>query len=460
MEMRSESMPAGDLRLIPPGSRSGSVGIPSSKSVAHRALICAAVGENPVSVLLDGLSEDILATAGCLRALGADVEIGDGEIRVCPVPRNAGSFPSGAVSLPAGESGSTLRFLLPLVGALGVDAVFEMKGRLSQRPLAPLNEVLRAHGMKIEKSGDRLFCSGKLRAGDYLLPGDVSSQYFSGLLMALPLLEGDSRLTAAGRLESSAYIRITEQVLASAGISLPVPEASDSPAGQSRTWTISGGRKPRLPGALRIEADWSNAAFFLCMGALSEAGVTVLPLRRDSAQGDREVLRLLREFGAEVLGPETGGDSGLVTVRRGEARPLRIDASGIPDLVPVLAVLCCGAVGASEITGAARLRLKESDRLQTTAGLIRSLGGEVAEHPDGLTVYGSGSLRGGVAEACNDHRIAMSAAVAACLCREPVFLRDSGCVRKSYPAFWTDFGALENENDAGLSGGVEREGEP
>ncbi len=448
-QMRTERAAAEDIRIILPGTRCGTVRIPSSKSVAHRALICAAVGGEPVSVQLDGLSDDILATVACLRALGAGIEAGEGEIRVCPISRDKTPSLSGAVRLPVGESGSTLRFLLPLAGALGRDAVFEMKGRLSRRPLSPLDTVLREHGMCIEKDGERLLCSGQLSSGDYSLPGDVSSQYFSGLMMALLLLDGDSTLAATGMLESSSYIRITEQVLASAGAGpLPLRDVcagiGRTDADETRGWMIRGGRKPQLPAAVRIEADWSNAAFFLCMGALSETGVTVHSLRHDSAQGDRAVLRLLREFGAEI----TGGDTGSVTVRRGAARPLRIDASEIPDLVPVLAVLCCAAEGTSEISGAARLRLKESDRLQTTAGLIRSLGGEAAVRPDGLTVTGSGSLRGGLADACNDHRIAMSAAVAACLCSEPVRLSGSGCVRKSYPAFWTDYDALRRDGAA------------
>ena len=182
------------------------------------------------------------------------------------------------------------------------------------------------------------------------------------------------------------------------------------------------------------------------MGALSDRGIRVDGLRRDSAHGDRAILELLRSFGAEIVvrsENEDGGGTESVTVRRGESRPLHIDASGIPDLVPVLAVLCCAAEGCTEITNAARLRLKESDRLQTTADLIRSLGGNVLEREDGLTVFGTGKLTGGAADAHNDHRIAMSAAVAACLCGNPVELADAGCVRKSYPAFWKDYESLE-----------------
>ena len=422
-------------KMLLPGERSGSVRIPSSKSAAHRVLICAALGSRPVTVQLNGLSQDILSTAECLRALGAGIEQSGNELSIQPL---TGKAELREAVLPAGESGSTLRFLLPLAGALGREAVFEMEGRLSRRPLAPLDTVLRDHGMHIEQDGSRLRCSGQLRSGDYALTGNVSSQYFSGLLMTLPLLEGRSTLSVRGRLESADYVRITERVLALSGISLEMQPDS--------TWSIPGGQRPQLPETVQVEGDWSSAAFFLCMGALSDRGIRVDGLRRDSAHGDRAILELLRSFGAEIVvrsENEDGGGTESVTVRRGESRPLHIDASGIPDLVPVLAVLCCAAEGCTEITNAARLRLKESDRLQTTADLIRSLGGNVLEREDGLTVFGTGKLTGGAADAHNDHRIAMSAAVAACLCGNPVELADAGCVRKSYPAFWEDYESLE-----------------
>lgn len=427
--------PGRENRMLLPGRRCGSVRIPSSKSAAHRILICAALGSRPVAVRLNGLSQDILATANCLRALGAGVEQSDRELRIQPLDR---SPDLREVLLPAGESGSTLRFLLPLIGALGRKAVFQMEGRLSRRPLAPLDAVLREHGMSIEQDGDRLLCSGQLQSGDYALAGNVSSQYFSGLLMALPLLEGSSTLSAGGKLESAGYVRMTEQVLESSGIAVERQPGL--------RWIIPGGQRPQLPETVPVEGDWSNAAFFLCMGALSERGVRVDGLRHDSAHGDRAVLSLLQDFGAITTigsGEESSGGYDSVTVCRGDFLPMCIDASDVPDLIPALAVLCCAAEGRSEITNASRLRLKESDRLQTTAELIRSLGGEVLEHPDGLTVCGTGKLKGGTADAHNDHRIAMSAALAACLCGEPVELIDAGCVRKSYPAFWTDYESLE-----------------
>ena len=406
---------------LPPGQRTGDICIPASKSVAHRLLICAALGEGETILQIDGFSVDILATAKCLEAIGAGIETDARSIRVTPVKKT-----TGGSLLPCGESGSTLRFLLPVAGALGASGTFKMEGRLPERPMRVYEDVLRAHGMEISRDGNRLHFGGQLQSGDYRLPGDVSSQYFSGLLMALPLLDGDSTVTAEGTLESAGYIRLTEDALALSGV------RSER---DGQTWRIPGCQRFSLPGVLRVEGDWSNAAFFLCMGALSETGVTVRGLNLNSSQGDMAVLDILRQFGAGV---EAASDA--VTVRRGELRPITIDASPIPDLVPVLSVLACGAKGDTRIVNAARLRMKESDRLMSTAKLIRDLGGSADELPDGLIIHGTGSLTGGCVDSCNDHRIAMSAAVAAGLCKHSVSVNGASCVQKSYPAFWDDFG--------------------
>ena len=415
-------------RCIPPGTCSGELRIPSSKSVVHRLLICAALGEKNVRIRLNGLSKDIRATADCLAALGAEIQMSESELFVRPSVRKESG--NTVRILPAGESGSTLRFLVPIVGALKQSADFIMEGRLSKRPMAPFDRILREHGMNIRQDGDILHCNGDLQGGMFRLPGNVSSQYFTGLLLALPLLPEDSSLLVDGELESAAYVALTEDVLALAGIR--------ADRVNSLRWHVYGGQTPKLPDHVSAEGDWSNAAFFLCAGALSERGVCVSGLNRDSAQGDRAILEVLRDFGAEV---EEDGDR--VRVKRRAARPLCVEAGEIPDLVPVLAVLCCGAEGVSEIRGAARLRLKESDRLHTTAALINSLGGRAEELPDGIRIFGCGTLRGGEADAFNDHRIAMSAAVASLLCDTPVTVCGAECVEKSYPAFWRDFESVQ-----------------
>lgn len=414
-------------RTIIPGARTGRVRIPASKSQAHRLLICAALGEEKTEVVCDGISADIAATAKCLSALGAEIEEMEAGFLVSPIKK----VPEGRCELYCGESGSTLRFLLPVVGALGVQAAFHREGRLPQRPLAPLDGVLTAHGMTLSEDGDILLCSGQLQAGDYEITGNVSSQYISGLLMALPRLAGESTLTVTGTLESAAYVAMTEDALRLSGVEFSKNGAS---------YAIPGGQRFRLPARTAVEGDWSNAAFFLCMGALAKEGVRVEGLNLESSQGDRGVLDVLRAFGAAVSEEESA-----VTVRRGTLRGVTVDASPIPDLIPVLSVVASVAAGETRVENAYRLRLKESDRLQSTANLLRALGGRVEEKEDGLVITGVPVLHGGETKTQNDHRLAMSAAVAACAAMGEVTVDNDACVAKSYPRFWEDYGSLKGE---------------
>jgi 3-phosphoshikimate 1-carboxyvinyltransferase len=398
--------------------------VPASKSQAHRLLICAALGTEETRIRCDGISDDIAATVRCLNAIGADIrETAEG---LLVRPRTG---PEEAAELPCGESGSTLRFLIPVLGALGQSGTFRMEGKLPSRPLSPLKELCCEKGMTIRAEGTLLHCAGQLRPGDYEIPGDISSQYISGLLMALPLLPGDSRLRVTGNVESADYIAMTEDALGASGIRWEK---------EGWIYRIPGGQKPALPPELTVERDWSAAAFFLCAGALSPAGITVAGMDPASRQGDRRIAELLRAFGAEVLeGPE-----GLA-VRRSALRGLEIDASQIPDLVPALSVVAAAAEGETRIVNARRLRLKESDRLETTAAMLSALGADIRQTEDGLRIRGRTRLRGGTAEAAGDHRIAMSAAVAAGACASPVTVLGAECAEKSYPRFWADLEALE-----------------
>lgn len=403
----------------------GTVHVPSSKSQLHRLLIAAALGAQPVTITHNGLSDDIRATAACLCALGAELTLDAQSISVRPITH----VPTGECVLRCGESGSTLRFLLPLCGALGVQAVFLMEGRLPQRPLAPLDAELTAHGMALARVGARLRVSGQLRGGAFTLAGNVSSQYITGLLLSLPLLAAESTLHITGALESAPYVDMTEDVLHLSGVAAP-----KTPDG----WRIPPCQRYALPPHCIAEGDWSSAAALLCMGALSSDGVRVCGLSADSRQGDREIVRLLREFGAEVT-----QSADAVVVRRGALHGIIIDAAQIPDLVPVLAALASVADGTTEITNAARLRLKESDRLAATTAMLRALGADVTERPDGLVIRGKPRLSGGTADACGDHRIAMAAAVAACACDAPVTVCGAQSVQKSYPRFWEDLAQLK-----------------
>ena len=414
-------------KTILPGARTGEVHIPASKSQAHRMLLCAAMGENEVTLRCRGLSKDILATVACLKALGASVDAEGEVLHLRPVS----APPPGLCLLPCGESGSTLRFLLPLVGALGASAVFEREGRLPERPIEPLGRELCRNGMDIRSDGARLSCSGQLRPGAFSLPGNISSQYISALLMTLPLLEGESTLRIEGALESAAYVAMTEEVLRLGGV-----RTEKTGAG----YRIPGGQRCRFAPELSVEGDYSNAAFFLCAGALSERGIRVTGLDPQSRQGDRAIVPLLEEMGAQVA-----SDGSSVTVKRDALHGITIDASPIPDLIPVLSVVAAAASGETRVIHAQRLRLKESDRLHSTTQMLRALGAEAEELPDGLVIRGGRTLAGGTVDACGDHRIAMSAAVAGGICRGTVTICGSECVQKSYPDFWTDFQQLKGD---------------
>ena len=414
---------------VQPGSRSGSVFVPSSKSQLHRMLICAALGETPVKIAYRGLSEDVAATARCLNALGAKIEAaeegGQSVLHVSPLDRSGS--PAGA-ELDCGESGSTLRFLLPIAGMLGADCTFRMRGRLSKRPLADYGEQLVSHGMILQQDGELLKVSGRLRSGDYVLPGNISSQYISGLLMAFGALQGQSRLQVVGTPESTPYIDMTERVLQQSGI------VSDRNGLQ---WTVNGGQRYALPESLQAEGDYSSATFFLCMGAFSEQGILVKGLDPASAQGDKAVLEVLECFGARVSRTKEG-----ILVRKGALKGTQIDASQIPDAVPALSAVGAFSKGTTRVVNAARLRLKESDRIRSTSAMLRALGAETEEFADGMTIQGQKRLKGGTVDSFGDHRIAMAAAAAACLCEENVTITQPDCVAKSYPAFWEDLEQL------------------
>lgn len=389
--------------------------------MAHRALICAALSDRETTLELPCGGEDLDATARCLQAMGAGVGRTEDIVTVSPI---AGTVEKAV--LDCGESGSTLRFLLPVAAAQLREAVFAGRGRLPERPIAELSAALRQNGARI--SGERLplTVSGGLRAGCFEIDGNVSSQYVSGLLMALPLLDGDSRIFLKSPLCSAPYVRLTIAMLAEFGI-----ELEENSAG----YFVRGGQRYRSPRALRIEGDWSAAAFFLAAGALG-GEVGVKGLRHDSAQGDQAIVDLLRRFGAGV---RVEGD----TVYAAEA-PLhacRVDVSDIPDLLPVLAVLAAQAEGTSEFVHAAHLRGKESDRLASTAAMICALGGRALAQPDGLEITGGG-LSGGTVESFGDHRIVMAAAVAASLCAGRTAICGAQTAAKSYPGFFRDFAAL------------------
>jgi 3-phosphoshikimate 1-carboxyvinyltransferase len=397
----------------------------ASKSQAHRLLICAALSSRETRVICSETNDDIDATARCLNALGARVIYESGVFCVSPIKRPV----QGKKNLDVGESGSTLRFMLPVACALGADAVFIMGGRLPARPLTPLYEELNAHGCALSPKGmNPLHVSGQLRNGRYALPGNISSQFVSGLLLALPLLNGDSFIKVTGELESEPYVDMTVAALKKYGIEIKK---------EHRGYIVKGGQHFAPQETVSVEGDWSNAAFWLCAGAFGPNAVTVTKLNPGSLQGDKSVLRALECFGARV---ECGHDS--ATVQRNFLKGTNIDASDIPDLVPVLAAVASVSDGTTTIYNAGRLRMKESDRLKTVSETLRSLGADITETQDGLVIHGKKQLAGGIADSHNDHRIAMMAAIISSACKDPVVIRGAETVNKSYPGFFSDFAAL------------------
>lgn len=388
-----------DITIFPK-KLAGTVNAIPSKSQAHRLLICAAFADGPTSLLCPETNRDIEATAGCLKALGAEIlrtEAGYQVSPVCHPPREA--------VLNCRDSGSTLRFMLPVAGALGVDATFALEGRLPQRPLSPLWEEMERMGCKLSRpTGSTIRCSGRLMPGDYTIDGGVSSQFITGLLLASALIPGESRIHLTGKVESRPYITMTQRAMA-----LFERDTED--------FHIQGGKPFHSPGALTVEGDWSNAAFFLAARELGNAVVTK-NLSPDSPQGDRAVSILLPALEQNVT----------------------VSAADIPDLVPILAVAAACRRGAV-FTDIRRLRLKESDRVAAVIAMLEGLGGKAQASENALTVWGTG-LVGGTVDSVNDHRIAMSAAIAATVCTEAVTIYGAECVQKSYPHFWEEYRRL------------------
>lgn len=403
-------------KILTAKAAAGTVQAVCSKSFLHRALICAALCEGTTAIRCGEVGEDILATADCLTALGASITHTPEGFTV------RGGLHSKTAVLFCRESGSTLRFLLPVAAALGIFTEFVCEKSLLARPLEPLLSALETHGCRFTKTSAGLRCEGQLLPGDYRLDGSISSQYLTGLLLALPLLPGNSRIILTEPLCSAPYVRLTRAVQALFHIST------------SDDFFIRGKQCYQSIPTLIAEGDWSNAAPFLCAGAFSEEGVTVTGLSADSVQGDRAITELLSRFGAEVCVSDTA-----VTVRRGALHGIAADASDIPDLVPLLALLGACAEGETVISGAGRLRSKESDRLSATAQVLGSLGACVTVLPDGLKIVGNGHLTGGTVSSFGDHRIAMLAAVASLVCDFPVCIDGAEAVSKSYPSFFEDF---------------------
>ena len=412
-----------NVTLIP-SSPKGEVRAIASKSAAHRLLICAAFAKAPTKIRCEQLNRDIEATADCLCALGATINYKNGFFTVEPIK----DIPHEAI-LRCGESGSTLRFLVPIVSALGIRAKFELEGRLPERPLSPLRELLEENGVTLSAQGSNpLICEGKLTGNDFSISGSVSSQFISGLLFALALCKNGGSLKIIDKLESAPYVSLTCDALKKFGANITK---------KGSVYTVAPSKPLEKQKSFNVEGDWSNAAFPLCAAAIG-GDVTVTNVNLTSRQGDKRIVEILRDLGANV---EIG--RGYVRVIHAPLKAIDIDASQIPDLVPVIATVASVAEGTTRIYGAARLRIKESDRLLTVCNMLNSLGADVVQTEDGLIINGKNSLIGGSVDSANDHRIAMSAAVASVACTSLVTIFGAEACNKSYPAFFEDMKKLD-----------------
>lgn len=400
--------------LIKPSVLKGRLNIPASKSCAHRAVICASLADGISELSSVTMSKDIEATINAMTALGAEFDIADNVIYVTGIKKS-----SGFAHIDCNESGSTLRFIIPIAAALGVDALFSGKGRLPQRPIDIYKRELSKHNIEFLTENMPYEIEGKLTSGVYEIEGNISSQFITGLLFALPLADGDSEIIMTSHLESRPYVDITIDILKRFGIS--IEETEDS-------FKIKGGQK-YTPHNERVEGDYSQAAFFYVANALGSE-VEICNLKPDSVQGDKKIIELINS-----------------AVSDGKITGYKADCSDIPDLVPILAVLAAFGSEESVIYNAERLKIKESDRLETTAALINNLGGNAEVTDDGLIIRPTGNMHSGTVDSYGDHRIVMAAAVAATKISGEVIIRGAEAVEKSYPNFFNDYKMLGGAAD-------------
>ncbi|MCL2852929.1 MAG: 3-phosphoshikimate 1-carboxyvinyltransferase [Defluviitaleaceae bacterium] len=404
----------------------GVVTVPPSKSQVHRAIICALLSCGKSQIENIAFSQDIMATLNAACALGADYRmVRDSVLEITGIGDKSALAGVPPVEIDCCESGSTLRFVLPIVAALGIQAVFTGDGRLMERPIGLYERVFAQNGAVLERASSGVSLTGRLNPGTYRLDGNISSQFVSGLLFALPLLDGDSEIIVENRLESASYVDMTIDICSKFAVC--------SQSEGYRKFYIPG-RQTYRSAEVYVEGDYSQAAYFLAAGALG-ADVACAGLPSDSLQGDRAILDILRKMGAEI----TCASSGEIKVYTAGLHAVEVDVSQTPDIAPPIAAAMCFAHGQSRILGAARLRFKESDRLRAIAAVLTDLGADIREQGDTLVINGKPSIRGGQTDSHADHRIAMMAALAALRCDCKVTLTGWQCVDKSYPQFWNDW---------------------
>ena len=421
---------------IRPGKLNGTIEIPPSKSYSHRAVIAAALAENGKKSKIDNLkfSVDITTTTDIMENWGAEIERFESALEIIG---NGGKVVPRDKYVQCNESGSTIRFLIPVGITSKNELVFDGKGKLVDRPLDSYYRIFDKQGLKYETTGGKLplTVNGKLKPGNYEIDGNISSQFITGLLYALPLLEGDSKLIINKNLESKGYVDLTLEILKLAGIEIVNNDY--------KSFDIRGNQTYK-PFDYTIEGDYSQVAFWIVAGIISanrDNEVKCLHVNKNSLQGDREIIEIVTRMGAKL---EIFDD--YVIVKPSKTKGTVIDISQCPDIGPVLTVLAALSEGETRIINGERLRIKESDRITSIKTELNKLGGNVSEEGDSLIIQGVEEFRGGVTvNAWNDHRIAMSLAIASTRCEKEIILEEAESVRKSYPHFWDDFVKMGGE---------------
>lgn len=419
----------------------GEVHVPSSKSMGHREIICAGLAEGRSIVDNISMSKDIEATIRCLKAMGVVIVEVPSQFpgRKALMITGNGKLIAKEASADCGESGSTLRFFIPLGATLGQPITFEGHGKLVSRPMQAYYDIFDEQHLEYKNDNGKLplTVNGILKAGVYKLPGNVSSQYVSGLLFALPLLEEDSVIEITSPLESASYVDMTLSCLKKYGVNI------DNVDGAHRRYIIKGQQKYMAQHSF-VEADWSQAAFWLVGGSLGEE-LNCKGVDFRSLQGDKAIVDIMERMGAKLVkGKDAVIASHAITTKA------IIDATNCPDIIPILTVLAATSDGTTEIINAGRLRIKECDRLKAISTELNKMGADIEELPEGLIIHGKpeGLEGNALVEAWNDHRIAMSIAIAASMCKEAVVLEGAESVQKSYPEFWKDFTAVGGRIEA------------
>ena len=418
-----------DLKIIP-SKLKGSVKIPPSKSMAHRAIICAALSDGICRIDNIDYSDDIIATINAMNSLGATIEKHDDYIEVVGIYKNINKIKRNRI-IDCNESGSTLRFLVPISLLFKGSNKFIGKGNLGKRPLTTYYNIFNDQGIKYsyEENNLNLVVDGELKPGVFEVEGNISSQFITGLLFALPLLNGDSKITITKEMESKGYIDLTLKAISDFGIEIINNNYSE--------FIIKGNQKYNARN-YRVEGDYSQAAFFLCADGLGN-NVLCRDLDLNSLQGDKEIIDILERMNV-VFNTNEIGLSGEVS---GALISTVIDGSQCPDIIPVLSAVSALSKGTTEIINAGRLRIKECDRLSAVTSELKKLGAQIIEKEDGLVITGVEKLQGGVEVwSHKDHRIAMTLAIASTMCKKPIIIKDYECVAKSYPSFFEDFKAL------------------